>query len=71
LEFVSSKANFLLVKVGDGQKMFKDLQHLGVITRSMAQGLNEYLRVSVGTEIENKKVLHAIKVILDRTLSSG
>ena len=71
LEFVSSKANFLLVKVGDGQKMFKDLQHLGVITRSMAQGLNEYLRISVGTEIENKKVLHAIKVILDRTLSSG
>jgi histidinol-phosphate aminotransferase len=71
LEYVSSKANFLLVKVGDGQKMFQDLQHLGIITRSMAQDLNEYLRISVGTESENKKVLHAIKAILDRTLSAG
>jgi histidinol-phosphate aminotransferase len=71
LEFVSSEANFLLVKVRDGQKMFQDLQQLGIITRSMAQDLNEYLRISVGTESENKKVLHAIKAILDRTLSAG
>ena len=70
LEYVSSKANFILVKVGDGQKMFQDLQHLGIITRSMAQDLNEYLRISVGTESENKKVLHAIKVILDRNSSA-
>ena len=36
LEFVRSSANFILVKVGEGQRVFLELQKLGVIVRPMA-----------------------------------
>ena len=35
LEVVPSQANFLLVKVGDGKKIFEKLQAAGIITRPM------------------------------------
>jgi len=35
LEFIPSAANFILVRVGDGQRVFAELQKLGVITRPM------------------------------------
>ena len=35
LEFVPSAANFILVRVGDGQRVFKRMQKLGVIVRPM------------------------------------
>ena len=35
LEFIPSSANFVLVKVGDGQRVFEDMQKLGVIVRPM------------------------------------
>src|ERR1041385_8386913 len=36
LEYVPSSANFILVKVGDGQRVFEELQARGIITRPMA-----------------------------------
>src|SRR4029077_1606873 len=36
LEFVPSHANFVLVRVGEGQRVFSELQKLGVIVRPMA-----------------------------------
>lgn len=64
LEFVPSAANFLLVRVGDGQKVFNDLQKLGVITRPMGgYGLPEWIRVSVGTPAENERFATAMKNI--------
>jgi histidinol-phosphate aminotransferase len=61
LEFVPSSANFILVRVGDGQKVFNDLQKLGVITRPMGgYGLPEWIRVSVGTPAENERFVAAI-----------
>jgi len=35
LEFIPSQANFILVHVGDGQRVFGELQKLGVIVRPM------------------------------------
>ena len=35
LEFIPSQANFILVRVGDGQRVFGELQKLGVIVRPM------------------------------------
>lgn len=35
IEYVPSAANFLLVKVGDGQRVFVELQKRGIITRPM------------------------------------
>ena len=50
LEVVPSHANFLLVQVGDGKKVFEELQAMGIITRPMPPPLNEFLRISIGTE---------------------
>lgn len=60
LKVIPSQANFLLVKVGDGQKVFEELQAKGVITRPMAPSLNEFLRISIGTEEQNERVLKVL-----------
>ena len=65
LEYVPSKANFLLVKVGDGQAIFESLQAKGIITRPMPESLNSFVRISIGTEEENRKALTALKQVLN------
>ena len=65
IEFVPSEANFLLCKVGDGQKVFEALQRAGVITRPMgAYKLPEWIRVSIGTPSENEKCATELARIL-------
>lgn len=67
LEFVPSHANFILVKTGDGQRVFNELQKLGVITRPMAgYQLPEWLRISVGTAAENTRCLAALRTVLGK-----
>lgn len=62
LRWIPSAANFVLVQVGDGQRAFLDLQRQGVITRPMAvYGLPEWLRITVGTEEENRRCLAALE----------
>jgi len=61
LEFVPSAANFILVRVGDGQRVFNEIQKLGVITRPMAAyQLPEWIRISIGTPKENARCLEAL-----------
>jgi len=61
LEFVPSFANFILVRVGEGQKVFDAMQKLGVITRPMGgYQLPEWIRISVGTPKENERSLNAL-----------
>lgn len=65
LEFIPSAANFILVKVGDGQKVFVELQKRGIITRPMGgYGLAEWLRISVGTGVENQRCMEALQEVL-------
>lgn len=65
LEFVPSHANFILVRVGDGQKVFDAMQKLGVITRPMGgYQLPEWIRISIGTRQENERCLQALKAAL-------
>ncbi len=65
LKFIHSAANFVLIHVGDGAKVFNELQKRGVITRPMAgYQLPEWLRISVGTPAENQRCLAALKEIL-------
>jgi len=67
LEFVKSSANFVLVRVGDGNQVFGELQKLGIITRPMGgYQLAEWIRISVGTPKENDRCLTALKTILGR-----
>jgi len=65
LEFVPSFANFILVRVGKGQKVFDALQKQGVIVRPMGgYQLPEWIRISVGTPKENERSLNVLKAIL-------
>lgn len=65
LEFIPSSANFILVRVGDGQRVFQDLQKQGVIVRPMASyQLPEWIRISMGTSKQNERCLEALKTIL-------
>jgi histidinol-phosphate aminotransferase len=62
LEFVHSSANFILVRVGEGQKIFDAMQKQGVIVRPMGgYQLPEWIRVSIGTPKENERCLDALK----------
>ena len=62
LEYVPSCANFILVRVGAGQKVFEAMQKLGVITRPMGGYLlPEWIRISIGTPKENERCLAALK----------
>ncbi|WCJ60636.1 histidinol-phosphate transaminase [Fontisphaera persica] len=65
LEYVPSSGNFVLVRVGEGQRMFEALQRRGVITRPMGgYRLPEWLRISVGTAAENRRCVAALKEAL-------
>jgi histidinol-phosphate aminotransferase len=65
LEYVPSFANFILVRVGEGQKVFDAMQKLGVITRPMGgYQLPEWIRISIGTRQENERCLAALKSVL-------
>ena len=67
LEFVPSSANFILVRVGEGQKVFDAMQKQGVIVRPMGgYQLPEWIRISVGTPQENERGLKALKIALGK-----
>lgn len=58
LECIPSVANFVLVKVGDGRRVFDALQQKGVIVRPVGSyGLPEWVRITVGTSEQNSRVL--------------
>jgi len=62
LSFIPSFANFILVKVGNGQRVFEQLQKEGVITRPMGgYQLPEFIRISIGTPQENQRCLRALE----------
>ncbi len=65
LEFIPSQANFILVRVGDGQRVFGELQKLGVIVRPMGgYQLPEWVRISIGTPKENQRCIEALEKVL-------
>ena len=67
IEFVPTAGNFILLRVGEGARVFSELQKLGIITRAMAgYQLPEWLRVSVGTAAENTRFLAGLKRVLGK-----
>jgi len=65
LPFVQSQANFVLVKVGDGDLIFRDLLKKGIIIRAMSSyKLPEWIRVSVGTMPQNQRFIEELKKLL-------
>jgi histidinol-phosphate aminotransferase len=68
LEYVPSAGNFILVKVGEGQRVCAEMQKMGVIVRPMAgYQLPEWIRISVGTPEENNRCLGTLKQVLKKS----
>ena len=67
LESVSSEANFLLVKVGDGSRVFAELQKRGMIVRPVKPYcLPEWIRVTVGKPEQNDRLLADLAAVLGK-----
>ena len=65
LEYVPSVANFILVNVGDGDRLFADMLKQGVIVRAMrGYKLPGWVRISIGTKAENERCLIVMKEVL-------
>lgn len=65
LDFVPSRANFILLRVGKGQEVFKQLLSRGVIVRPMGgYQFPEHVRVTVGTMAENRKFIEALQKVI-------
>ena len=68
LRVTPSQTNFLLVDFhGDAKETFEALMAQGVITRPMAgYGLPTCLRISVGLQEENQKLIEALDLVMGR-----
>jgi histidinol-phosphate aminotransferase len=65
LKYVPSFANFVLVRVGDADRINLELLRRGVIVRPVSSdGLPEWLRVSIGLPKENAQFIDALTDIL-------
>ena len=65
LAHVPSQANFVLLHVGDGARIYEDLLRRGVIVRPMGgYGFREHVRVTVGTRAENERLVAALRAVL-------
>ena len=68
LEFVPSVANFILVRVGEGDRVFRDMLKQGVIIRAMSgYKLPDWVRISIGTPEQNRRCVE----VLDSVLSTA
>lgn len=65
LEQVPSQANFILVRVGNGQAVFNQLLKRGVIVRPMdGYDFLQHVRVTVGTMEENSRFIDELRAII-------
>ncbi len=65
LEYVPSAANFVLVRVGDGDAIFQALLRRGLIVRAMrSYKLPEWIRISIGTMDQNQRLIAELKSVL-------
>jgi histidinol-phosphate aminotransferase len=67
LDFVPSQGNFVLLRVGKGQQVFTELLKRGVIVRPMGgYKFPEHVRVTVGSESENRKFIAALGQVMEK-----
>ena len=65
MEYVPSVANFVLVKVGDGDGLFRKMLKRGIILRAMSSyKLPEWVRISVGTMAQNIRCIAVLDEVL-------
>lgn len=66
--YLPSVANFILIDTGrDSLGVFREMLRYGVIVRDMKQyGLNNFIRVTIGTKKENERFIKVFKKVLYR-----
>jgi histidinol-phosphate aminotransferase len=66
LEWIPSHGNFITIRVGKANEVFRRLLKRGVIVRPVGGGyqLPEHLRITIGTEAENERFLVALAASL-------
>lgn len=62
----ASDANFILLKVDDANKLYSKLIEKGIVIRNRTNetGCKNCLRFTIGTQIENRKLIIALKSLL-------
>ncbi len=72
LAYVPPFGNFVLVKVGAADRIYRELLKRGVIVRPVANyGLPEWLRITAGLPEENARFIHALQEALGASLSDA
>jgi histidinol-phosphate aminotransferase len=62
LDCIPSFANFISFRINDAANVFQRLLQRGVIVRPIASyGMPDYLRVSIGLEVENARFLESLE----------
>tara|TARA_B100000315_G_scaffold224572_1_gene230203 strand:- start:362 stop:1588 length:1227 start_codon:yes stop_codon:yes gene_type:complete len=65
LEFIESQANFIFVRIGDGDATTEALMEKGFIVRpGSAFGCSEWVRVTIGTPEENARFMAELERII-------
>lgn len=60
-----SEANFILFKVEEPDMVFNELIKRGILIRDMKGSVDGYLRVTIGSQRENRVFLNALKEIIN------
>ncbi|MCL6456601.1 MAG: histidinol-phosphate transaminase [Gorillibacterium sp.] len=73
LEYIPTEASFIMVHVKrDSEELFQQLLREGVIIRpGSGYGMNEWLRVTIGTEEENRIFIAALSKVLQKSVLSA
>jgi len=68
LEPIQSQANFVMVRVGNGPAFAEQLIRRGIIVRALqGSAVRPFVRVTVGTMPQNRRVISAFKSVLYNT----
>ncbi len=72
IDYVPTRANFILIEVPDAAKVYHQLLGAGVIVRPMMSfGLERALRISVGTPEENRRLVEALQAAVGEGRGRG
>jgi histidinol-phosphate aminotransferase len=65
LRFIPGTANFVMVEVGDGDAVFRELQKRGLIVRPLrSYRLPSWIRISIGTPEQMTRLEEALSHVL-------
>ncbi|WP_188882707.1 histidinol-phosphate transaminase [Alicyclobacillus cellulosilyticus] len=66
LEAPEPEGNFILVRTGDGRATAQAMMARGVMVRTNFAGLDEYVRITFGTDRENELCAEALRAVVGR-----